>query len=63
MANNKNTKVPNVPNSIDKGIAFRNVPALRFPEFSGEWKREILNDVCTFHNGRAYKQNEFLSDG
>ena len=39
------------------------VPALRFPEFSGEWKREILNDVCTFHNGRAYKQNELLSDG
>ena len=36
---------------------------MRFPEFSGEWKREILNDVCTFHNGRAYKQNEFLSDG
>lgn len=40
-----------------------NVPALRFPEFSGEWKREILNDVCAFHNGRAYKQNELLSDG
>jgi len=36
---------------------------LRFPKFSGEWKREILNDVCTFHNGRAYKQNELLSDG
>ena len=36
---------------------------MRFPEFSGEWKREILNDVCTFHNGRAYKQNELLSDG
>lgn len=42
---------------------FFNVPALRFPKFSGEWKREILNDVCTFHNGRAYKQNELLSDG
>ena len=36
---------------------------MRFPEFSGEWKREILNDVCAFHNGRAYKQNELLSDG
>ena len=36
---------------------------MRFPEFSGEWKREILNDVCTFHNGRAYKLNELLSDG
>lgn len=39
------------------------VPALRFPEFKEGWKREILNDVCTFHNGRAYKQNELLSDG
>jgi putative type I restriction enzyme specificity protein len=50
MAENKDKKV-------------LNVPALRFPKFSGEWKREILNDVCTFHNGRAYKQNELLSDG
>ena len=63
MTTNKNHNSPNVPNSIDKGNTIRNVPALRFPEFSGEWKREILNDVCTFHNGRAYKQNEFLSDG
>ena len=36
---------------------------MRFPEFTGEWEREILNDVCTFHNGRAYKQNELLPDG
>ena len=63
MTTNKNHNSPNVPNSTDYGNAFRNVPALRFPEFSGEWKREILNDVCTFHNGRAYKQNELLSDG
>lgn len=63
MTTNKNHNSPNVPNSTDKGNVIRNVPALRFPEFSGEWKREILNDVCTFHNGRAYKQNELLSDG
>ena len=50
MADNKDKKV-------------LNVPALRFPEFKEGWKREILNDVCTFHNGRAYKQNELLSDG
>ena len=60
--NNEHKKL-NVPNSTDRGNVIRNVPALRFPEFSGEWKREILNDVCTFHNGRAYKQNELLSDG
>ena len=63
MTTNKNHNSPNVPNSTDKGNTIRNVPHLRFPEFSGEWKREILNDVCTFHNGRAYKQNELLSDG
>ena len=33
MANNKNTKVPNVPN-------------LRFPEFTEEWKKCKLGDLC-----------------
>lgn len=33
MANNKNTKVPNVPN-------------LRFPEFQGEWEKYELGDIC-----------------
>ena len=32
MANNKNTKVPNVPN-------------LRFPEFEGEWEKIELQDI------------------
>ena len=50
MANNNNTK--NL-----------NVPTLRFPEFTGEWKLNILDSVCTFHNGRAYKQHELLSAG
>jgi len=50
MANNNNTKNLNVPN-------------LRFPEFTGEWKLNILDSVCTFHNGRAYKQHELLSAG
>ena len=50
MANNNNTK--NL-----------NVPTLRFPEFKGEWKLNILDSVCTFHNGRAYKQHELLSAG
>ena len=34
MANNKNTKVPNVPN-------------LRFPEFTGEWKKCKFDDIAT----------------
>ena len=36
---------------------------MRFPEFTGEWKLNILDSVCTFHNGRAYKQHELLSAG
>lgn len=51
MANNKNTKVPNVPNSIDKGNTIRNVPALRFPEFSGEWDSFKLVELGKFIGG------------
>ena len=39
MANNKNTKVPNVPN-------------LRFPEFQGEWEKCILGDITENFNLR-----------
>ena len=28
-----------------------NVPNLRFPEFTGEWKKCKLKDVCTFYSG------------
>lgn len=28
-----------------------NVPALRFPEFSGEWESQRLGDSCTFFSG------------
>ena len=27
------------------------VPALRFPEFSGEWKRHKLLEICSFYSG------------
>ena len=46
MTNNKEKKVLNVPNSTDYGNAFRNVPALRFPEFTEEWKKCKLGDLC-----------------
>ena len=38
MADNKDKKV-------------LNVPALRFPEFTGEWKRYKLSEVCSFYSG------------
>ena len=44
MANNKEKKVLNVPNSTDRGNVIRNVPALRFPEFSGEWEKSKLSN-------------------
>ena len=28
-----------------------NVPALRFPEFSREWKRHKLSEICSFYSG------------
>lgn len=48
--NNKHKKL-NVPNSTDKGNAIRNVPHLRFPEFTGEWEECKLSDLCTFFSG------------
>lgn len=33
----------------------QNVPALRFPEFSGEWKRKKLLDVLDINSGQDYK--------
>ena len=44
--NNKHKKL-NVPNSTDKGNAIRNVPHLRFPEFSGEWEECKFGDIAT----------------
>lgn len=62
MANNKNTKVPNVPNSIDKGNTIRNVPALRFPEFSGEWENITIREACSeFQSGKNIKA-EMIND-
>lgn len=38
MANNNENKILNVPN-------------LRFPEFTGEWEKKKMKDVCTFYSG------------
>ncbi len=41
------------------------VPKFRFKEFedSGEWVEKKLGEVADFINGRAYKQQELLSEG
>ena len=56
MANNKEKKVLNVPNSTDRGNVIRNVPALRFPEFTDEWKK-IRLDSFTERVMRKNKNN------
>lgn len=40
-----------------------NIPKLRFPEFVSEWDKKKLNEVATFINGKAYKQEELLDSG
>jgi type I restriction enzyme, S subunit len=41
----------------------KNIPRLRFPEFKEQWLNYSFNNVSTFFNGRAYKQNELLDKG
>ena len=49
--NNEHKKL-NVPNSTDRGNVIRNVPALRFPEFTEEWVNVSLKDVADFQKER-----------
>ncbi len=35
-----------------------NVPALRFPEFNGEWEKKIFDEIFLFSIGKSIKQNE-----
>ena len=49
--NNNEHKKLNVPNSTDKGNAIRNVPHLRFPEFSGEWVSKTIGDIAPLQRG------------
>ena len=39
------------------------VPEIRFAGFTEEWEQHKLGEVATFINGRAYSQDELLSDG
>ena len=43
----------------------RVVPELRFPEFirRDEWKEKTFGETAKFINGRAYKQEELLTEG
>ena len=60
--NNEHKKL-NVPNSTDKGNVIRNVPALRFPEFEGEWKKEQLGDTADFSKGAGISKEQLSEKG
>ena len=50
MANNNENKV-------------LNVPPLRFPEFSGEWKEEQLDSIATLSKGIGISKEQLSEDG
>ena len=56
--NNEQKKL-NAPNSTDTGNAIRNLPNLRFPEFSEEWEEHELSEYIDFKNGLNPKPNQF----
>ncbi len=40
-----------------------NTPNIRFKGFDDDWEQQKLGDIATFINGRAYSQDELLSNG
>jgi type I restriction enzyme, S subunit len=40
-----------------------NIPTLRFPEFDGEWKKCILDDVTKYVKGFAFKSEDYQDNG
>ena len=41
----------------------KNVPELRFLEFSEEWEEKILDEVSTFSKGKGISKNDLSKDG
>ena len=78
MADNKDKKVLNVPDKrvqndacissaereeqITKAQPKGNVPALRFPEFSGEWHKHSLGEIGETIIGLTYKPSDVVAD-
>lgn len=41
----------------------KNVPKLRFPEFSGEWEEKKLGEIATFSKGKGVSKADITEDG
>ena len=48
-------------NNNDKKVL--NVPALRFPEFTGEWKEERLDEIAELSKGVGISKEQLSEDG
>ena len=44
-------------------LIFFNVPHLRFPEFSGEWKKVRLGEICNMLCGYAFNGEDIVEQG
>ena len=47
----------------NKDKKFLNVPALRFPEFTGEWKEERLDEIAELSKGVGISKEQLSEDG
>ena len=41
----------------------KNIPALRFPEFKGEWKKKKLGEIAIFSKGKGIPKSDISPDG
>ena len=41
----------------------KNIPKLRFPEFSGEWEKKKLKKIFSIFNGYAFSSNDTVKEG
>jgi len=41
----------------------QSVPALRFPEFDGEWSQIALSEVAAFSKGKGVSKNDIDENG
>lgn len=52
-----------VTNANKSGHEKRNVPTLRFPNYSGEWRVSPMGKICTFHKGYGISKDNLSSEG
>jgi len=41
----------------------KNIPALRFPEFEGEWDKNLFGNIASFSKGKGISKADIVEDG